>query len=884
MSGPRPHRSSTTNSRPNTSSPIASELTVILKTLSETAATAQKPISSSVLHVLCNDLRRIHQLLIDNPSRGQARSAFRHVGGFPAIIDVLRAFSGFYDSSKLSRDEKTDFFEFLRADLDVLSEALHDHQGNRKFFSTRVEEGGWKALEQALAASGVVSASRHGDGQEHLFGQLLAFALADESFTTLFRGIEQSPAPSAAGEDNGRGLHKNTPVGINREESEAKDIRRRLQLRFSGKEVLRNPEIIPLILSFWHMLVQDQNSSFSLSLAVITALDLVAKISIRNAVGIHATQAVTTILPILFCKIEDGQILQPAAKEALQDLAKSLIPFGINRLDDACHLLRMASISEEAGKFLSYALQTSSPAFVQFDLSLHGYSCIELPTLGRTWPPASSSNGYTLTAWIRVDKYDPDVHTTIFGAFDTTQTSFVLAYLEKDSGHFILQTSVKSTRPSVRFKSTQFKENVWYHIAVVHRRPRATSLSASKAALFVNGIFVEQIKCPYPSNPPTTSGSTDSFATLSSHTPRSSVIQSFLGTPQDLALRLGRNVVSTKWSLSSFHLFQDALSDDLIAVHHRLGLRYTGNFQDLLGSFQTYRDSAELNRHNELMHPGNDEKSDITSACRQKASNLMPESRVLLSYSPSEVLDNEDRNHVNESRLSRLISKDAARMMQKLIRAGGNAVILNSAIPAINEALTQPSGVAILAGDPVVVVPQAIDDTCWRIAGSAAVGLKLVELARSKDDVLRAIEIFFQSLENNWRNSEAVEKDGYQVLAGLLREKLGFSSIFADAGSARVHAGPVEVSEREELALESLRMILRFVGYEEAHPEESLLINPLAYRVLLVDFDTWRKTPIATQKLYYSQFMHFSANNKNQIFNTKRLVRMRKLNDLITGI
>jgi hypothetical protein len=875
----RPHPSFTSASRSMTS-PIALELQLLLKNISDILSSTKRPIPSANLHLLCDDLRRIRQLMIDNPSRTQARDAFRHVGGFKTVIAIPSAFAGFYKPAELSRDEKTDFFELLRANLDVLSEALNDHPGNRRFFANRVEGGGWKALEHALTASGLVTSLDDGEGKEQLFGQLFAFALAEESLNTLFRGIDKLFAPPNSipsgnseepGNDNGQ---REAPAPL-----DVDGVQRHLQQRFSGKEVLRNPDIVPVILKFWHMLTERPRTTPKASVlpvAVILTLKSITNHSIRNRISMHGTQAITQLVPLVFQRSEGGEQDDPTARKLLRDLAKSLIPYGINRLDDACELFRLASTSDDAAEFLLDALQTASPSFIQFDLSLHGYSCVELPTLGRTFPPVSNSNGYTLTAWLRIDKFDPEVHTTIFGAYDASQESFLLAYLEKDTGHFILQTSVKSTRPSVRFRSVQFKENVWYHVAIIHRRGRAAGLSSAKAALFVDGAFVEQIKCSYPQSPPAASGSTDSFASMNSHSQKYSAIQAFLGTPQDLALRLGRDVVSSKWSLSSFHLFQEALSDDLIAVHHRLGIRYNGNFQDLLGSFQTYRDSAELNRHNELLHPGTEDKSEIASACRQKASNLMPESRVILSFSPSEVLDNEDSNNVNESRLIMSLSKESGKMMQRLIRAGGNAVILNAAVPSINDALTQPHGVAILTGDPVVVVPQALDDTCWRIAGSAAVGLKLVELARGKDAVLRAMEIFFVSVDNNWRNSEAVEKDGYQVLAGLLREKLGLNSIFADAGSTRPNAGPVDANEREELALESLRLILRFVGYEEETPSESLLINPLAYRVLLVDFDTWRKTPIATQKLYYSQFMHFAANNKNHVFNSKRLVRMRK--------
>jgi hypothetical protein len=506
---------------------------------------------------------------------------------------------------------------------------------------------------------------------------------------------------------------------------------------------------------------------------------------------------------------------------------------------------------------------------------MHGYSSVELPTLGHAFPPSSLTGGYTISAWIRIDKFDSDVHTTIFGAYDSTQTSFILIYLEKDARQFILQTSVRAKNPSVRFRNIKFKEHVWYHVALVQKRPKAGN--SSYASLYVDGLLCERQKVQYPSTAPPTNSSTDSFASLSSQTSKHLAIQAFLGTPQDLAPRLGRDVLDSKWSLASFHLFNEPLNEGIIAVHHRLGCGYSGNFQDVLGSFQTYGDSAALSHRNELQNPGKEDQSEIASATKQKASHVLSESRIILSFSPDMVLDNEDHNHVDESRLVRNLSRDAARMLKRILRSGGNAVILNAAVPSINDALTHPNGVAILTGEPVVCVPQALDGACWQLAGSAALGLKLVELARSKDDVLLATQIFFQTLENSWRNSEAVERDGYQVLAGLLREKLGLSSIFADSARTRAHAGPVGPNEREELALEALRMILRFVGYNEENPEKSLLINPLAYRVLLVDFDTWRKTPIATQKLYYSQFMHFtSENSTNHNYNSKRLVRMRE--------
>lgn len=853
---PYRQRSSTSASAvPNGLNPsLLSELQELVVKVSKSSSSSPRPPTIDFIRVQCQELQKIRQILIDTAATSQTKDAFRHCGGFNGLIGVLRPLCGIYTPKDLTREDQTQVLELMKACLDVLSETLRDHSGNRRFFAKRVEDGGWQALEQIIADIGVLGPSAEAEeGQEHLFGLLLAFALSEEAVVPIFRSIKKEDGTTSTSTEN---------------------IAEHLRRHLTGKETLQNAEIVPCMVSFCKLLLKGSDSATKevLARAVILSLKELSSSSIRNNVAMHGSGVLSLILPLALEELEPS-----SSREALRELADILIGCGISELDDARCIFRKAATSEDAANFLQHGLVASrTPPFIQFDLSQYGYSSIELPTLGQSFPPASPSNGYTFAGWIRVDSFDPDIHTTLFGAYDASQTCFILTYLEKDSHQFILQTSLKPAHNiSVRFRSVTFKPGLWYHIALVHRRPKATS--SSRAALFVNGEFVEQAKCQYPSLPPPTNTSTESFASLGSNAAKNTAIEAFLGTPQNLAIRLGRDVVSSRWSLASFHLWQDALSDEHIVVVEKLGPRYNGNFQDCLGGFQTYRASAELNRLNERLHPNQEEKSDIITAIRQKGSMLSPESRLYLSFLPAAVLDNEDRNHVNEARLIKSLSKDAARMMQRLIRAGGNSVIINGAIPSFNEALTQPHGVGILTGNPVVLVPQALDDAFWRVAGSAAVSLRLIELARTKDAVLRATDILFKSVEASWRNSEAMEREnGFGVLAGILREKLGFGSPFEERGYGRPSSAAVEQSEREELALELLRLILRFVGYDEEHPENSLIINPLAYRVLLVDFDTWRRTPIATQKLYYSQFVHFASKSVDHKFNTKRLVRMRE--------
>ena len=884
----RRHRSSTAASRiPPMNNQIAELRSLADELIRSSEASPPTP---DVLQAQSNALRRMRQLLIDSQEQTQTKDAFRHVRGFDVLLLSLRSISGFYSPSTLSTPDRIDFFEVIKATLDVLSESLNEHSGNKRFFAKRVEDDGWGALEQALASTGIFggqSKSRRDDaGQEQLFGILFAFALGEEAMTRIFRDIDRKVEEAQAKQDLADAIEPAFPPSVNDFtvssprsvfsdfEVDQEALRSQVRGIFSGNEVLQNPDIVPIILHFWLGLSGEEapgTRSKPLSVSVLLAILEITALSSHNKASLHVTGVLSIVLPILFEN-------KCAAAEAglLRELADNLIEFGINRLDDAYYLFRKAATSESASQFLLQGMRTSrAPPFIQFDLSLQGFSAIEIPELGRPFPPVSPGGGYTFTAWIRVDEYDPNCHTTLFGAYDDTQTCFLMAYLEKDTRCFILQTYMGHSSgvvPSVRFKKApSFEQGKWYHIALVHRRAKAIGLGSHKASIYVNGEFTETLRAHYPSHPPVLDSSQESFASMSSSGPRQHHVCAFLGTPRNLAPRLGRNVLSSKLSIASFHLFSEPLSDELIAVHNKLGPRYSGNFQDRLGSFQTYRTSAELHVQNELLHPGKEDKSEIVTAIRSSAGSLMPESKILLSFSPSSVMDDDDRNAIDESQLIRSLSRESAKVLHKYTRMHGTPIIINAAVPSINDALSQPRGFGLLSGDPVVVVPQALDDAIWRIGGCSAVGLKLVQAAQTLDGVLRAVKILLESVEDNWRNCEAMEQsNGFAVMAEVLRQKINF-------GVSMRHPSALDATpeECEIFILDLLRVILRFVGYDENDPTESLIINPLAYRVLLVDLDFWRRsTSLETQKLYYTQFIDFAKGSKHHHYNTRRFHRI----------
>jgi beige protein homolog 1 len=803
-------------------------------------------------------LQRLRHILLDNVSQKDAKAAFRRAGGFQILLSFLHMLSDCYDGSRLQPDEVQSFFSTLRDGLAVLGAGLQGHPGNQKYFTKEVSGDGWQALcrstktlDQKLCHDG----ARVQDVGEYL-GILLATAMGEETLWKLFTTLGKELSDYVSEND------------ASVESYMDKEGRATLSRYLDTSKSIAIPDLFKHMLNFWSECRPRQTIELHmLGIALPATILRMTCSSRRNQVALHTAGLSQSLLAFMFDS-RRGE----AERRAYQELALSLFHEGLGSLEDAYTIYSRASTSTEAAKFLLKALPASrSPPSIHFDLSHGGYCSVELSDLGQQFPPMKSS-GYTLSVWAMFNDFDPDVHTTIFGAFDASQKCFVLAYLEKDTRHFILQTAIKGSKPSVRFKSVSFKTGQWYHICIVHRKPR--TVSSSKASLFVDGEFCEQLKASYPSVPPVDS---------SSRAPR---VQAFLGTPQDLAVRIAKRACSSKWSLASSVLFADTFSDDLISVFYQLGPRYNGNFQDCLGSFQTYAASAALNVRHENLHPGSAEKSDILSAVRQKASTLIAESSILVNISPVAVLDSEDRNNIDESHLVKSLSKLAAKNLQQYTRSGGNAVVINAAVPAVNEALTQAHGVAVLTGDPIVAVPQSLDDASWRIGGCAAVGLTLVHAAKTTEDVARSVEILFETVRQSWRNSEAMERDqGYAILASLIREKVGYGNTGFLASNAKSSlAIPTASTTRAELAMSLLRLMLDFVGYNFSKPEQSIINNPLAYRVLLVDTDVWRQADMSVRELYFQQFVTFGVNSQNHRFNARRLVRMRALKKLLDAL
>ncbi|KAJ8098609.1 hypothetical protein POJ06DRAFT_257502 [Lipomyces tetrasporus] len=731
-----------------------------------------------------HSLYELQRNLVESP---ESKDVFRLSLGFESVVEAL--------TSIVATDDDVGFsepMELLKCIFNIFSDALFDAPVNRRYFTDRI---GLDTIKIAVVNTGLID-----QGPKEVLGILFAFMISDFSITTFFNALGHKVRQLS---------DTSSPADIIRH------IHEQVISSFS-RDIVRNPFAV----TFIYDILQDlPEEDVYISVAVLVCLTSLAGSSAHNKVAIYGTGIMDWILPLAWNdKGIDKRILTE-----YQCLTDSLMELGVGT-PTAKSLFHHAMKSNEVAKVLLSGIRASrEPAHIVFDLSLNGYSTIELNSLGRTFPPASS--GYTFTAWIKIDKYDYNNHTTLFGVFDNSQRCFTLVYIEKETKKLILQTSVTSSRGSVRFKSVNFEPGNWYFICVSHKKSRVSS--GSKASLHVNGEFVETIKCPYPSNPPN-----DGHA------------QAFIGTPADLTPGPGPNLSHSIWRLSSLHIFEDILSDDTLAVHYRLGPRYYGNYQDALASFQTYEASAALTLRNENLHAGREESSDIINAIRGRASNLLPEFKILLSIHAKNVIN--PRTLQNEHGF-----RQSPKNITLLSR--NHLIIVNAAVPDINIAVSSPNGIGIGSGDPVPVIPQSLDDAAWRLGGSA-LSLKMAELANTPEQLCRAVSIAFETLRENWRNSDDMERvHGFAILGNLIK-------IHSDSGM---------------INRKLLNIVLEFVGHNFQDPLESMIINPLAYRILLVDFDIWKVADIGTLRVYFDQFAVFGLQSKYHTYNAKRLTRMR---------
>lgn len=115
-----------------------------------------------------------------------------------------------------------------------------------------------------------------------------------------------------------------------------------------------------------------------------------------------------------------------------------------------------------------------------------------------------------------------------------------------------------------------------------------------------------------------------------------------------------------------------------------------------------------------------------------KQGHIFPEDVILLSLSANNVIDQQS--------------------------GPSNAMkVLNAAIPSPVRSADPARSHAVVDGDVSIYTPLSLDEAMF-VVGGPAVALKIVELASSPEELQSAVSLLVESVRENWKASEEIER------------------------------------------------------------------------------------------------------------------------------
>ncbi|KAK7049866.1 Beige protein-like 1 [Paramarasmius palmivorus] len=285
---------------------------------------------------------------------------------------------------------------------------------------------------------------------------------------------------------------------------------------------------------------------------------------------------------------------------------------------------------------------------------------------------------------------------------------------------------------------------------------------------------------------------------------------------------IGDDNETLNWCIASTHLLSLPLSDDLPRFIHHLGPRYFGHFQDRsLSKFLTYEASTSLNMF----------LSAVASA--QKAKAITPGGSV---SSLSLVKAVQDGLGLLESHILFSVTP-----MNCLAPGPISAIAIQS---GNGSEVTQRD--FKVTGDIYVVKANCLDSALWKIGG-AAVTLRLVQVASTPHELSRALAILSDGIKNSWQNSEDMERlRGYDILGDILRSKA------------------------QIINMTGFETLFEFLGINFRTPEQSTVVNVVAYKALALDFELWSHTRKDIQRVFLEHFRTLLVTSRHRKFNIKQ--------------
>lgn len=818
----------------------------------------------------------LHRMLVEGTSSSapaQTRSYrddFREAGGFLVVVQLISTL----DHQQIQSDSQADSalqIEIFKLALSVLSASLIQHPLNIKAFEVTV---GWKGLLDAIriAANGVVPA-------DHVLGSLLALAVADVPMyagrVVSMRRFLADHAPTAAAASTSVASSESDH---STESLRAQLIQERIKAQWTPIPSIVFPNAIRIMLQMLlpsassstgddaftvldsegmqivlyvllRLVSSSRRNQFALANAGLSALllDEVLSIDQNTSISITVSKSLHNLQaggPSPRVDPDNSSTkVPPLCRSLLAELLKRLYGAGgIPDIDGRKLLVYLSStpsrLSSDATHdrildlLLDVASSSKEPNTVLFSMAEYGHASLAFSTLRRPFPPSSSSRGFTFVTTFSIDRIEPSLSVDLLTIYDVQKSIHVQLSIEPGTGLFSYATSPLTSSSPTRFNNAVFVTGRRYHLVFLHLHPRGGA-QMSPAKLFVDGQLMEEKLAPWPAH---------SSASMAGS--RANPVRAILGSPpassnemghvtQDAAARTNKNRLV--WSLGPTMLLDDAVPDDLPLVLYELGPRYTGNAQDSLGRFLTYRASANINLR--LDHiarraaAGTSMLSEkelstlpLVTAIAGRASELVPEDRLYFVVNAANTATF-DRSRTNNGRL---LSTNADPS-----RRSGSRVILNQAVPLNRDAIGSSFGLAKLYGEPALIVPRPLDEMIWKLGGCDVL-LKLISAAETSEMLAKTLRLSLDLISHSWRLSEDVERcKGYEVLGSLLHGK---GRLFND---------------------EIAGIIFEAVGIDisdSAPGDTSLLVNPFLYRIVMLDFELWSQTSQALREKHLDHF------------------------------
>ncbi|GAA5834941.1 hypothetical protein JCM9279_007151 [Rhodotorula babjevae] len=788
------------------------------------------------------------QLVLQEHDVQDVQSAFVTLGGFEVVVGALAAIDGAPRSDQVRNEKGGDDLEAP----DDASQVLQDddvrfHLATLIFHVLHLalrlpansDSLSLPALASALDLSGLLAPDASLDDKARSLSLLWAFLVGEFSEGASAVLVVRSRVVERL--ERQQGDDEQTP-------STALDTAREVVAARRAQDVVEaavHPAVAPLLLdladSHLDPTVEAELRLRLTVVALVTSL-LDRRDGEKSAVGLGEAGLLRTAFERVLGTREGGEFrrgrVEGDEREIWVEMTRLLLGSTGATTQDARRLFEAAGgradLDDELMQLLLDALPGSrAPPCVEFDFGQAQTCNLSLRSLGRPFPPPT--HGYTLLAWICVDAPPLSSPLIIFGATDpSSRTFFELALLP--SMRLAVQTSLRT--PPVEFADYTLSAGSFHHVALVHQRPKF--VAQSTCSLYVDGELVDSIKVAYPASPP-----------------HEWDVSAYFGTPSERAaapMRTGdgARATSPRWKLGPSWLVHGELQADFLEVCSRLGPRYAGTFQDVLGRFLTNSSASALNiRLDTLSRDSTPTRgssatasSPLMYALRHRGSAVVPEHRIYFALSATNLLT----------------ASASASETVKLASAAKGPAIVNAAITMqVDEVVVRLNGLALVE-NATVVRRRALDDALWA-AGGTTLLLRWIEKATTATQLELAVGLLVEALKDSWRlNEEAEERHAYEILAMHLRTK-------ASLITASVHDSVFELA-----------------GFDLASPSRSVVRNTLAVQHLILDFPLWSETDASVQRAHFDRLRVLITTSDLAAYNLKKLTKLHVVRKIVSAL